>query len=68
MNGKVMKYSTFKPQTNPRNPTPWEVVKRFDGASDRHYNKFLKEYIGTPHVHDTNFPGGVRYPEPWENP
>jgi hypothetical protein len=71
MDGKVIKYTTFKPQSNLRNPNPWEVMKRFDGnpiAYHRHRNKVLKEYIYTPHVHDPTFPGGIRYPYEWEIP
>jgi len=33
-----------------------------------HRNKILKQNIGTPHVHEPGFPGGVRYPELWEMP
>lgn len=69
--GKVAHYETFRPQTNPRNPTPWESFKRYDGpggVDDRHYNKVLKRYIDTPHIHDPYVPGGIRVPESWEIP
>jgi hypothetical protein len=69
--GKVTHYETYRPQTNPRNPNSWESIKRYDGpgdVSDRHYNKFLKIYIETPHIHDPFYSGGVRYPELWEIP
>jgi RHS repeat-associated protein len=71
LTNKITKYETFIPQTNPRNPCPWESLKRFDGEigiEGRHYNKVLREYVNTPHVHDVHAPGGVRYPEPWEIP
>lgn len=61
-------YETFQPQTNPRNPNPWESVKRYDGKGKAHQNKNFKEKIETPHIHDLNYPGGIRYPEPWEIP
>jgi hypothetical protein len=66
--GKVTKYETFQPQTNPRNPNPWESTKRFDGSGKGHYNKGTGETVPTPHVHDPTAPGGVRPPEPWEIP
>jgi hypothetical protein len=59
---------TVKPQTNPMNPNRWELVKRYDKLSDPHYNKFLNKYIETPHIHDSTFPGEVRYPFEWEVP
>lgn len=71
MRNGVTHYETFRPQTNPLDPKPWESVKRFDGiggVDDRHYNKFLKQYIETPHIHDPLSPGGIRYPELWEIP
>jgi RHS repeat-associated protein len=71
MDGKIVKYSTFSPQSNPRNPTPWEVMKRFDGnpiAYHEHHSKFFKENIKMPHIHDPTFPGKIRYPYDWETP
>ena len=65
---KVRGYETFKPQSNPRNPNPWESVKRFDLNGKGHTNKILEKEIPTPHVHDSKCPGGVRLPEPWEIP
>jgi len=69
--GKVIKYTTFKPQTNFKNPNPWEVLKRYDGnpiARHMHHNKFLEKDICTPHIHDSTFPGEVRCPLEWEIP
>ena len=67
---KLTHYETFQPQTNPRNPNPWESVKRFDGVGVRkgHHNKALNERIPEPHVHDPKCPGGIRKPELWEFP
>ncbi len=66
---KVKNYDTFKPQTNPKNPNPWETVKRYDGpGSGSHHNKVLKQDIETPHIHDPTCPGGIRPALPWEIP
>jgi len=68
---KVTRYETFRPQTNPRNPNPWESVKRYDntGLPDtEHFNKALKEPIYEPHVHDPTCRGGVRPAYEWERP
>jgi len=66
---KVTHYETYRPQTNPFDPKPWESVKRFDGVgSDPHFNKITRENIGAPHVHDPSAPGGLRPPQPWEIP
>ena len=47
-----------------------KFVKRFDNPAipHKHLNNVLKKNIVTPHVHDPNFPGGVRYPYDWEVP
>ncbi|NGX59573.1 MAG: putative deoxyribonuclease RhsB [Chlamydiae bacterium] len=67
--GKVTKYETYQPQTNPYDPKPWERVKRYDGSPTKdHWNKFLKRNVGAPHVHDPYYPGGVRPAMPWEIP
>ena len=67
--GKVTHYETYKPQIDPRNPNQWESEKRYDGQGKGDQNKSFKEKIETPHVHDPNYPGGVRYPgRPWEVP
>ena len=70
MTGRTEKYQTYWPQSNPRNPNPWEVGVRFDGPSHyhKHFNKVTDKWIETPHVHDPFFPGGVRYPQRWEVP
>jgi hypothetical protein len=63
-NNQIIKYSTFYPQSNPRNSNPWSLIKRFDrfGKGEGHYNKILGEFIKEPHIHDPTFPGEVRYP------
>ncbi|VHO05230.1 tRNA3(Ser)-specific nuclease WapA precursor [Candidatus Rhabdochlamydia sp. T3358] len=66
---KVIKYETFKPQTNPRDPAPYESVKRYDGpGAGSHRNKVLDQEIEVPHVHDPSCPGGIRPALPWEIP
>lgn len=64
--GRVIQYKEFVP--NPRNPSGWDVAKRFDLMGAPHFNKTTKQYVPTPHVHDPDTPGGVRVPEPWEVP
>ncbi len=66
--GKVTHYETWQPQSNPRNPNPWESVKRYDATGGAHYNKATKVDVVTPHVHDPATPGGVRAPLPEEMP
>ena len=68
--GKIEKYATYRPQTNPYNPNEWELVKRVDiiGKGKGHYNKILEQRICEPHVHDPNIPGGIRPAYSWEIP
>jgi hypothetical protein len=67
--GKTKKYETYKPQSNPKNPNPWESVKRFDQAGgDSHFNKVTGKDVPTPHVHDPSVDGGVRTANPGEIP
>lgn len=67
--GSVSKYETYSPQTNPRDPKPWESIKRYDGpGSNAHFNKVLEQYIDTPHIHEPQCPGGVRPASSWEMP
>ncbi|MBF5058597.1 RHS repeat-associated core domain-containing protein [Candidatus Neptunochlamydia vexilliferae] len=63
---RVTHYETFHPQTNPYDPKPWESLKRYDGIGKSHRNKILKMDINTPHIHDPQYPGGIRYPKDWE--
>lgn len=64
--GKVTNYETYQPQTNPRDPKPWESVKRYDG-NHPHFDKGTGQR-SQPHVHDPSAPGGVRPPDPSEIP
>lgn len=67
--GSITKYETYRPQSNPRDPKPWESVKRYDGPeSASHWNKVLKQDVEAPHIHDPSSPGGVRPPATWEIP
>jgi len=68
--GKITKYETYQPQTNPRYPKSWESVKRYDGAQPphSHYNKQTMKDVSTHHIHDQSCPGGVRHPQSWEIP
>ena len=53
-----------------KNIDDWEKGVRFDGSyySHEHYNKFTKQDIHTPHVHDPKTCGGIRKPNSWEVP
>jgi hypothetical protein len=66
--GSATNYETWTPQSNPRNPTPWESVVRVDKAGAAHYNKVTRETVPTPHAHDPKTPGGVRPAAPSEIP
>jgi hypothetical protein len=41
--GRVSNYETFRLQTNPYDPKPWETVKRFDSSIHfhSHFNKYF---------------------------
>jgi RHS repeat-associated protein len=64
LTGKITHYETYIPQTNPRNPNPWETILRFDnsGTNQSHFNKYYGVEVFEPHIHDPFFPGEVRYP------
>ncbi len=68
--GSVSKYATYRLQTNQRNPSNWELMKRYDSniSSHTHFNKVTKEWVRTPHVHDPSVTGGIRPPHEWEIP
>ena len=70
LTGKISKYATYQPQTNPLNPSSWARIKRYDGfqVNEVHFNKVLQKQIRTPHVHDPFTPGGIRPAEIWEIP
>ena len=63
--GKVINYETYK-SSDPRNPSPWETEKRYDG-NHPHFDKATGQRL-QPHVHDPAVPSGVRSPSPDEIP
>lgn len=63
--GEVTNYETWK--TNPKNPSGFDSLKRYDGTGEPHFNKATKERL-LPHVHDKTVPGDVRAPMSWEIP
>lgn len=44
--GEVISYETYEP--NPRNPSGYDTVKRYDGTDAPHYNKKTGTYVPTP--------------------
>ncbi|SDT80703.1 polymorphic toxin-type HINT domain-containing protein [Actinoplanes derwentensis] len=64
--GQIKKWATWIPQTNPRNPAPWEMVERFDLQGPTHTNRDGTK-VPTPHI---NLPNGgdARPAQPWEIP
>ena len=66
--GSITHYETYRPQTNPQNPNPWELVKRYDAIGRARYNKATDTWVPTPHVNDPTVPGGVRPAMPHEIP
>ena len=65
-NGEVKNYSTFTP--NPKNPTGFDLYKRFDRYGGTHMNKVTNQRVPTPHIHSRTTAGGVRSAKPWEIP
>lgn len=66
--GKTTHYETWQPQTNPKNPAPWESVVRVDVTGDPDFNKVTQKMVPTPHAHDPKATGGVRPANPTEIP
>ncbi len=64
--GAVKKYAEWAPQSNPRHPAPWELVKRFDLQGPAHTNA-NGDVIPTPHINSPNG-GDARAPDDWEKP
>ncbi|GAA2272921.1 hypothetical protein GCM10010234_04760 [Streptomyces hawaiiensis] len=64
--GQIKKYAEWAPQSNPRNPAPFELVKRFDLEGPAHTNAD-GTVVETPHI---NLPSGgdARAPQDWEKP
>lgn len=65
--GKVTNYETYQAQTNPQNPNPFQLEKRYDGAGGGHYIPSLGRKV-LPHVHDATAEDGVREPTAEETP
>ena len=63
--GKITNYATYR--VNPKNPTGFDEVIRYDGVGSPHRNKVTGEEL-MPHVHDKKAIGGLRGPEKWEIP
>ena len=61
--GRVTGYGEWT--RNARNPSGFDLVKRFDLRGKSHINKATGEPVPTPHVQGRGVPGGVRpaYPE-----
>ena len=66
--GRVRAYATYVPQTNPRDPSRWQLAKRFDGEGRAHYNKTTGQSVPTPHVHEPLVGSEVRPALPGEVP
>jgi len=66
--GRITGYEDFRPQTNLRDPKPWESVRRYDDKGDPHHNKATGEKVETPHVHDPATSGELRPALPNEIP
>ncbi|MFF4566527.1 RHS repeat-associated core domain-containing protein [Streptomyces sp. NPDC001435] len=64
--GQIKKYAEWAPQSNPRNPAPFELVKRFDLEGPAHTNAD-GTVVETPHINSPNG-GDARAPEDWEKP
>ncbi|MCI9250178.1 MAG: hypothetical protein HFG99_13805 [Dorea sp.] len=63
--GKITNYATYR--VNPKNPTGFDEVIRYDGVGAPHTNKVTGEVL-MPHIHDKKAIGGLRKPETWEIP
>ncbi|MBN1853268.1 MAG: hypothetical protein JW829_11110 [Pirellulales bacterium] len=60
--GKVSGHTEWKPQSNPRDPKPWEQVKRVD---TQYANPHIHGDVPTPHTHQG---GRIRPAHPSELP
>jgi hypothetical protein len=64
--GRVKHYEQWG--NNPRNPSGFDSVKRYDGEGAAHTNKVTGVDVSTPHVQSRDVPGGVRPAYPYEIP
>ncbi|MFF3004818.1 RHS repeat-associated core domain-containing protein [Kitasatospora sp. NPDC057940] len=63
--GDVKKYSEWAPNTNPRDPRSFDLVKRFDRYGPAHTNADGTT-VPTPHINEAD--GSARPLEDWEKP
>jgi len=66
--GKITNHQTFEPNTNPNNPNKWVKGNRTDVSGKSEFNKETKQWVDTPHTHDSSASGGVRPASPNELP
>ncbi len=66
--GKVIKYDTYEPPKDSRNPNKWERTKAYQATGEPHYNKVTQQDVPTPHINSSRVPGGVRAAHAWEIP
>jgi hypothetical protein len=64
--GKVTGHQTWKPQTNPKDPKPWEPGPRTDVTGAPHHDKATGQTVPTPHTHEAD--GTTRPAKPEELP
>jgi hypothetical protein len=67
--GNISHHAEWSP--NAKNPTGFDQTKRVDtqySSPHTHRNKYTKEAVPTPHVHDKSVRGGVRRAGPDELP
>ncbi|WP_217185396.1 RHS repeat-associated core domain-containing protein [Streptomyces sp. AC495_CC817] len=63
--GAIKKYATWVEQTNPRDPAPWSLQKRFDRFGPEHKNAD-GTVVPTPHINEAD--GSARPLDDWEKP
>jgi len=64
--GNITHHETWR--TNPQNPSGFDSGSSFHGTGKGHFNKVTEQRVGTPHVHDSSTPGGIRPATPDEIP
>jgi RHS repeat-associated protein len=63
--GEIKKYATWVEQTNPQDPRPFVLDKRFDRFGPAHTNAD-GTVVGTPHINEAD--GSARTLDDWEKP
>jgi len=58
--GEITNHQAFNPNTNLNNPNKWTKGNRTDVTGKSEFNKKTKEWVDTPHTHDSSVPGGIR--------